>query len=196
MRRDFDPDEPRDEEGKWTDGGGDGGGGAGPSAGTPEASASKKETDAILFYQGYDGNEINDDLRKGDGGEHAEKIQALDSLMAKTGLKQATTVYRGVKDDVARQIQAAWAKSGRKATFTDKGFTSTSREEKDVGKYFGHNVIRINLKAGQHAIDVEQFHTLNAGEHEMLLPSGTKFKLTSYEPRPEGAFISMDAVKS
>jgi hypothetical protein len=188
--RGFDPNEPRDEDGKWTDGGGgDAGAGGSVSAGEPvdpstSDKLSKPEQDAITYYQGDGFSKINDSLRKGNApGEYAKR---LDSAIGKFKLIQPTTVFRGVGNTLSKQLADKWRDREPGDTpiiFQDKAFVSTSTSQK-VAERFSKNTIKFILPKGHTALPITDRE--NSGEAEVLIARGSKFRVTNVRKTAAG----------
>lgn len=177
---------PRDDHGRFDDGTG------GSSEGQQQLTRNQQE--ALDTYQSRAYHDIQATLRgsaDGIGGlnqqqqsEMREVAGHLDAAVLATSLSEDTNVYRGI--NVYQSNPLHDIKPG--AEFTDRGFVSTSRS-KDVAVEFAKRssqgaqkiVFEISLKKGSHALDVSQHvHSENAAtEKEMLLGSGTRFRVLS-----------------
>jgi ADP-ribosyltransferase exoenzyme len=154
---------------------GDGGGESGDSS-----ELSKREKEAIENYQNEGFHKINSDLRHGKG-LNADG-RAIEAAIAKSSLKEAITVYRGVGHTLTNQIVALWEENGT-ATFIDKAFVSTSGS-KAIAETFSKHTIEIKLPKGFSALNIEDFE--NKHEREVLLARGTKFKVIGVKKTPSG----------
>ena len=143
---------------------------------------SADEQAGIIKYAGSGYSTINNGLRRNDG--DIEKVQqkkavaALDKAMQRGAVPEDTVVYRGVK------TQAMVSKLKVGDEFQDHGFVSTSLHKK-VGEKFGKEaVIEITVPKGAKAIAFDSVFTGgHMGEHELLLPRGSKFKVTDVSRR-------------
>jgi len=146
------------------------------------------ETHAARKYQSSSYS-LNTALRTegvGPNSEHYAQTIALDGAMKKSPLPTDMEVYRGIPQEVANKI----AEQGVGSVFEDKGFVSTSKN-KAKAKGFGSNTVTIRTKAGQHGIDMNQrlgTQTGLSGEHEILLPRGTKFRVVGISSRTKGEY--------
>lgn len=119
-------------------------------------------------------------------------VSEMDSAMAKSSLGEDTTLYRGVTSTksvfgVDNMEQVAIG-----TVFEDKAFVSTTKDFDRMkkfgtdGKRFGEEpaYFRVKAKKGQSSIDISAKNSSSAyaKEQEVLLPRGTRFKVTSYTP--------------
>lgn len=192
----YNPDQPRDEHGRFAAGGG--GGGPKPAAqrykdygqqslestindaarlsAQQAQSLSATEKDAALAYVNGRAFTINKNLRDGapQNERDAATQQGLDSALQKSTLPEHTLVYRGVDSDWGLQVGQ---------TITDKGYVSTALA-KEVSDEFatsagpGGAMFRIRLDAGQRALSMETLGG-NPGQSEILLPRGMTFRVES-----------------
>jgi hypothetical protein len=122
----YDPNQPRDDNGQW----GDGGGAAqfknfkdGESVGGfPNAVGSPEQQNAVGYYQGS-GPAINVPLRSGSAVSAAAGVhlKQLDSMFTGATLPQDTALWRGVDNS-----HSAFNNLNPGDSFLDKGFASTS----------------------------------------------------------------------
>jgi hypothetical protein len=174
----YSEDQPRDEDGKWTTGGAE------------AAPLSKEQASALHNYQ-HDGyRDINGVLR-GSGearslSENAKRIvrgrvAALDAAIAAAPpLTEEATVYRGMT------LRAGFVPEVG-ATFTDRGFVSTSMAER-VASGFREEaphtaVVEIHLPVGTKALRVEaaskRSNANMRNEKEVLVHRGATFEVKS-----------------
>jgi hypothetical protein len=103
------------------------------------------------------------------------QLAAMDSAIAKSRLKEDTTLYRGVNKLLINV-------PGVGETFTDPAFASTTTDKR-VAAGFG-DVVQINAPAGTHAVDVSDMLKDRAhysqGEH--ILARGTTYRVDQLEP--------------
>lgn len=178
----FDPDQPRDEEGQWTDGGGGGKGPAEPKLATHEQAAVKK-----WWEGGYE--EINASARSG---RETADIKALDSAIAKAPpLKSPATVYRGISIPPDHPLIGNLKKG---YSFGDDGFVAVTTK-REIGENFAKGgdygnrkyLLRITLPAGARALPVKA-----SGIGESILPRKTGwFKVDGL--KREGGMTVVDA---
>jgi hypothetical protein len=149
------------------------------------------EVEHLSDYQGSSSG-LNGALRADNlgyaGGSRQQQIAALDRSMEKAPRLEAdTTLYRGVPDAVAAQIEA----SGVGSVFQDKAYVSTSFHQ-STAKGFGYgNIIHISAPAGTKGIDMNKVlgsRSTHKNEKEFLLPRGSSFRLTKVEKVPHESY--------
>ncbi len=198
VEKDFNPDEPRDEKGKWT-------------AGSTSTSSplTKEESKAVDLYKTEDFLPINKGLRIGWDAARKElgmdyetkkeenealrrakgSVKLLDSAIAKNTLVEDTVVYRAMTkfDGAVNHLN-----SGGKGAFTDKGFVSTSLDKKIAEELLtgGGALVKITLPKGTHAVRI-----LSEGQQEILLGRGMKFKLSVFGHK-QGNYLARAEVVS
>jgi len=150
---------------------------------------SKAELQAAKQYQNSSYN-LNTHLRNGTIGQsvdHQTQAAHLDAAMKKSPLPSDMELYRGIPGEVATKI----AEQGVGAVFQDKGFVSTSKS-KAKAKGFGNSTVTIQTKKGQLGLDMNQRigPTGLSSEQEILLPRGTKFRVTKVEKRTKGEYYA------
>lgn len=165
-------DEPRDEQGKWTDGGGShvegkvrirsGGFAAG-------------EELALKDYGHLAHARINSSMRRGgDTSKYGTKIAAINSALDKSRLEQNTTLYRGVGGHTGDHL----ARNGvaEKLVGTDlpaNSFQSTSTNVGQARRFTDITspvLLKINAPGGTPAVDMRYYGP--GVENEMLLKPG------------------------
>lgn len=161
------------------------------------------EKESLSRYQGTGFVGIQDHLRSGtEDHEAAAHVKGLDSAIGKSGLREDTTLYRGLGGQAAEE-HIAKAKPG--ALVTDDGYVSTSRH-KDVAHEFARArdeqeeapgrmaVLHINARKGQKALETaKHVSTVSAqreGEH--ILPRGTKLRIKRVEVHGDTHHIHAD----
>jgi len=192
---DFDPDQPRDDDddGKWGDGGGGGDGGE-------SAPASEAKMDAVVdkhsfeavgggdpAYKAYFSNPNAMDMNSVARGRERAHLSPADKTRLKKQnnelsnaikrdarpLEQNTRAYRGVTGKMAAQLSQV--KDGQ--TFTDKGFASTSLNQKWAdGFSHGGKAIEIRIPKGRKVMGGPKKGLAGVKEHELLFDRNTKFK--------------------
>ena len=177
-------DEPRDESGRWTEGGGGDGGTEKPSEGGIHQ-PTDKERDAMDFYQGDGFEKMNHALRA--GGEPSERAKTIDGLIAHYALNQEVTVYRGGGHTIFQKIEADW-KEKKSSNFVDKAFVSTSWKQ-SVAERFSKDLLIFDLPKGQNVFDVAAAHMGHEAEQELLLPRGMQWEVTSFKRTAGGRRI-------
>ena len=221
--RDFSPDQPRDDEGQWADGGGSSGGtdSGGSSSGSSGSSSddsgqqesgagersapreikSKKEIsewasqhfpagskypeEEIKGLNKYAGNgysRLNNSLRTNKG-ELTEATRAtveqLDSALRRAKVPEDVMVFRGIKSQaLAKKLEIG-------AEFHDHAFVSTSLHRSVAEKFSREGpgkrgaVLEIRVPKGTNAAAFDSiWNGGNLKEHELLLPRGSKFRVT------------------
>jgi hypothetical protein len=190
----YDPDQPRDEAGRWTDTGVmDVLEQVGPDPGDQREKAREFLSDnygdytanlpaaqgiALGNYTGIGYRVINEYLRSGLGSEETlsytkEHVAALDkAIEGAPPLKESLAVYRGMGGPLAKAVAAG-------DEFVDNGFTSTSLSSSKAADFAftpGEVVARIIVPAGYKGLGT------GAGtENEFILARGTKFRVLSVQ---------------
>lgn len=187
----YSEDQPRDEIGQWTDGGGSDN--KGEESGTKLSGSTDKEFYAkaaalykeqgvkdweqdylgALALRSYFGNEqafrVNESLRNGAKADARvqESIKNLEEGLGKHGvtIAQDTKVYRAVSGKFAEQLQGM--KVGE--SFKDKGYTSTTPSVKNTER-FGNTRMEITVGKSSKAL-------VYKAEHEVLFPPGRTFTI-------------------
>lgn len=193
----FDPNQPRDEDGKWTDIGSRPGDLAHDDQGHLESSIAqahsalaaaslsspltKGEEETIVNYTGDDYASINAALREmphyrgpQDGPmsdeDIAERVQTLDEVFERVSLDKPVTVYRYVKPEV----HAAFVVGGK---FFDKGYVSTTMNP-NMHEDWGNRIrIRMELPKGSKALPVAHLAHI-ATEREVLVARGQTYSVS------------------
>lgn len=154
------------------------GGGSGDHGGHGggHTSSSKPFTDhertALDHWTGQDYQKINGHLRRGDAIDDAgaKDIAGLDDALAHSTTAKELTAYRGL-------AAPAWGSLEPGDTFADKGFVSTSLSQSRS------HTVTIDIPKGYHAIHIaNEFPMMNAAEDEVLLPRGSRFRVTAKQP--------------
>lgn len=175
-------------------GGGKGGGGAGGAspAAKPadESSITGEELQAVKQYQGADFAFINTWMRNPDnGGNQADgkmylrKADQIERVIQKQpALKGEEVVYRGLRP--TKEMKANLVPGGM---ISDKGFMSTTTD-REVAKNFGNVVMTIRVPKGHKALRMTDLVDTPSAkrEKEMLLPRGTKLKITHVREEKTG----------
>jgi hypothetical protein len=153
-----------------------------------EYEVTAQEAKALADYVGPEYAFINAYSRNASGPDkdyYESKAKLVDSLIAKQpGLKGEEIVYRGLNPpkDLANQLVKG-------AIIEDKGFMSTTID-RDVAKNFGSTTLTIRVPKGAKAVMVQKYvsGTTAVNEREMLLPRGTKLKITNVHQVSGGLF--------
>lgn len=193
----YNPNEPRDEHGRWRDVHGIWRGPAGMPSGDKfvrspfeydkkslsglgtKASLSepltKEEINAIKDWSGMGFDGLNQDLRNPNkNSDHYKelflpRISGLDGAMRKASLDQSVQVYRSMDGDFVKSIPI-------NTKFRDLGFSATSELE-SAAKKFGWNepvTFKIDIPKGFKAIPIRAF-SHSPHQEEILINRGTKF---------------------
>ncbi len=169
-----------------------GGGRAGRGGG---GGLSQSDINAIQNYGQMDYMNINKYLREGPqsfipegtplsdyqaeilrvGKDIKPKVDALESALDKTRLRQAETLYRGFNTELPYDIKPG-------SIITEHGFASTSLR-RDVAEGFAKDgyVAKITAPKGTKGVRVSDLglnKLYTASEDEILLQRGTRFKVT------------------
>jgi len=186
----FDPDQPRDEAGKWT--AGDGGDDLGSMALGGEdrnVTASTREVDALRDEMGVsdipleqkqalDMYTLSSDLfnapaRLGSGPVSAE-TENLDELVSAHKLPHDVTVYRTVGWQRTQDIL------DHAGSFSDPAFMSTTLDKSKIDKPGSY--IEIQVPKGSPAFPVGSLSNFPE-EAEILFPRNSRLEIVSHEPR-------------
>lgn len=185
----YSDDEPRDDSGKWTDGGGGDGGGSGGSGGGSKPTAA--EASALHHYQGTyhtAGGEVNGymchpaeldaaaqknpALRKLID-SYKKEANAINDTLAKSTLKQDSVLWRVLGQTYGKKL----LRDGPKLVGKDlpaAGFQSTSKA-KEFDKVADKMPVRLKITApkGTHALDIDNLEGFNKNyQKEILLGEG------------------------
>ena len=148
------------------------------------ASLSLDEISHLKSYSSNDFTSINGYLRRGNLGdltEHQvkESIEVLDKALSKAVIKEPIVVTRTINKEYAGDIKAG-------DIYSDKAYLSTSTNKRGIDDIHRNlYVMEISLKVGSNGAYLEPWarHDFNAGENEVLLPRGSKFRVVSVEGR-------------
>lgn len=158
------------------------------------SSITEDERKALLFYQGEGYRTINKALRsnKEPSALSKRRIEALDSAISKGTADSDMTLYRGFNGDPAKLVMGA--------TFTDKGYASTSESSTIPARMAAARrdgvYARIHVRAGQHLAYVHKVHDQQATskyggdlEREVLLPRDSTYTVTRVQRAADGGYI-------
>lgn len=141
------------------------------------------ETSAAKKYTGSTYHDINGALRK--GSTHS-LVPQLDAALAKSAAVTDMTVVRGVS---ANGMQSWLAATGGElkvgAVIRDKGYVSTTRSAKVASNFAGGGTgygLKINIPKGSKILPLKSISNY-AQEDEFLLPRGSGFRITGYDPK-------------
>lgn len=193
VEKGFNPDEPRDERGRWTGGGA----ASGSDVATEhkdlrEANGIKLSEDQESTLGDYTHNsaELNQALRSGE--DVSEDLKVLDPIFKKASLKEPMTVWRFVSQDAADQL----AKQDGQ-TVTDKAYVSTTSDVKSLASYGqGPNwardkvLVKVELGKGAPALPIADLSD-HSHEAEVVVNRGQKFKVSK-----DGGKLTLSWVKA
>lgn len=184
----FDPAQPRDERGRWVE--------QGAYAGlnpteivvkmrelhkkSISSPLSNGESEVVLGYTEYSSGELNTYLRKGviEPGAKAvaeRQIETLDAAINRTSLPDDMTLFR------------KYGRAGKSTTtgllamkegdiFEDKGFISATVDPRSI-PHQGNDMVEVRVPKGHKGLPANGY-SADEGEHEIILPRGTKFRVT------------------
>jgi hypothetical protein len=142
------------------------------------------EIDALAAYSGAAYQRINRALRSGEDmdGDLRATVRLLDSAIAKHPVARRFTVYRGVGENYASELERLDLEEGD--TIIEAAFLSTSTHL-DVARQFlgsmgGGMILKIHVPAGGNALDMHPYSNFPE-EHEFLLPRGVKLRAIGYD---------------
>lgn len=197
--KEYNEDEPRDDQGRWTTGGGGAIGGSDfrdvmlPDSPLREQ-MTRNEYSALRSYVGPAYQQMNAAFRAGDkdalreafphakgpgGAEitYATIAQHMDTLLEKSTLEKDTTTYRGIPPGVAKNYDTL--KPGD--TIVDHGYMSTSHDERVAASFsttvFSKSLMEIRSSAGTKALDIGT-HFKRSQEKEVLFPRNSVLRYT------------------
>lgn len=202
-RDEFDPNQPRDPDGRWAETGSEGGASAPETLSEDEHQALSPDWDrvkgdkvkypqmqrAILAWNGSEYEDINAELRGGgewQTGPQQRSIRGLDrafETLAKPAPRDMT-VYRGVTTKHDSDFEPG-------AIIEDKGFQSTTHHHKIAASFAGDDdprgvVLHIKIKKGHRVLVPElpdSFDGPGGAEPEILLNRGSRYRVTRREGR-------------
>jgi len=200
--RDFDESQhPRDDHGRWTDGGG-GESTADKPAASRFASMSpsqvttamrslhkqavkepldEAEREIVREYTDYAFGEYNAYLRKGEVASGAyepvlkRQVERLEGAIRDTSLPEAMTLYRKFGDKTTAGRLHTLAEG---ETFIDKGFVSTTADLRGIASGYDGDFIEIRVPKGAQGLPTNGYSS-SESEYEVILPPNTTFKVVS-----------------
>ncbi|MTK11875.1 MAG: phage portal protein [Clostridiaceae bacterium] len=190
LLRSYNPDQPRDDKGRWT-------GGGAVSDAVAEISGiggiSQAEDDAIKAYTGGDYLNLNRELRgvRDHSGKYDATVQGLDTMLSRASLPEKTTVFRGVGSAFVAKYEGQLKKG---FTFEDPGFVSTSKNSA-MGKKFASQstkniLMEIRLPKGANAADVSSISDA-PHEGETLIHRKSSFKVVKWSAKDRSLTVEM-----
>jgi ADP-ribosyltransferase exoenzyme len=158
-------DHPRDNDGKWTSGGGG-------------AKLTPTEKTYLSSYSGDDFLRINKELRAGKTSDPA--VKNLDTAIAKSKVP-VKTLYRGMTTESAKKLfPGGEIKKGE--TISDPAFLSTSKSAGEAhARGLGGVVLKIEANENASGLDMSE-HSRNKSEEEVLLPRNAKLTVIGITP--------------
>lgn len=191
----FDPSQPRDDDGKWTNDSGD---------------EIPDENKGVFFWT-KGSKEVSDYLRLGSeeaglidsefpGGVEAQ-IENMDNFLTKNPKKEGS-YFRGLTFDSKEEYDNFFKEASANSMFIDKSYMATSRSKKVIKQFTSDNSyfwaeITVNGKG----VDISTV-SANPSEGEVLFPRNSKFKIVSIEnnTHPNGdlgtwATIKLEQIK-
>lgn len=98
-----------------------------------------------------------------------KQIEKIDKSLSGVQLRVDTIAYRGVEQNMPLEVGLEWV---------DKGYTSSSLDF--GGAFYGRRILRFHFKQGDRVLFLrDDMRTGWVHELEMLLPRGSRFKITS-----------------
>lgn len=143
-----------------------------------------EDAQRVRYYTGDGFSELNKRLRTGTAAPADLKASAtLDKIIGRSQAPHDLTVLRGVQS-LPGDLRVG-------STFTDKGFSSTTLDSATAKRYAGATdpnraIMRIRVPKGTPALSTKGLSD-NAIEHEVLLRSGTSYRVVG-EGTVKGAF--------
>jgi hypothetical protein len=179
----FNPDQERDEGGRWAGGGGDDRGGESNYKAVgikTKVAYSGSDAGVINKYVDTDFLDVNHELRTR-GGQFNKLssdikgiVSQLDSAIAKGSLAEDLVAYRGLGPEVELKVGEA---------FVDEGFISITTDP-GIAKDFSHGgqIVRIEVPKFSRALKVTDATgpagSTGEGEREIILSRGTVFDVS------------------
>lgn len=142
---------------------------------------------AIYEYTSLDYVKLNTRLREEGkmNPNQRDMVERLDFSMSKAPrLGGDVTVYRGIKGEHDFKVGDS---------FADKAFVSTSAKV-GVAQHFGSTVMQVNLKKGQKALAIGGNSSAGGAEAEILLPRGSKFKVTAVKTVGKQSIVELEVM--
>ena len=177
----YDPEQPRDSEGRFSDSGGLSTQGLNDDKVEVFRKPTQEELAAFQGYQSEKGKwrKINRELRSHSEPSESSRtfLAAMDSFTATAEVTQDSHVWRGV----SQTALDAWGELKEGQTLVDSGYLSASMHDSVAGTFaaggdFGLGaVMQIELPAGSKLGPVFDTHSAYVGEGEIILPRGSKF---------------------
>lgn len=148
---------------------------------------SGKEKDAIETYVGHEHEVLNRALRAGEGMTDWARdiVKNLDSAIEKGRTDRDVVTHRGVTHkDVIDQIV-----NNVGGTFKDAGYHSTSVDVDAAGHFAaGKMLLNVHVPKGSRAAYVGVLRMQNHQEREMILPRGSRYRITGVRRAADGTY--------
>ncbi len=158
-----------------------------------EASLSDKQIESVIAYtNGFEKQykQINQALRTGQEQKsfNSKTIDGLDSIFANAKTTKPITVYRGVPQDVAKQLSTG-------TIYKDNAFLSTTSDASFAESWAGDEsvLMEIDLPIGSPAVSLEEYSQI-PNEHEILLNRGLSYKVTGESMKNGQRVLKMEAI--
>lgn len=142
---------------------------------------------AISKYSGSAYNALNEQLRHNQETGHNNKtVKDLDSYLMNSTIPETVTVRRGVSGEYAKILKSIIFEGTK---FIDRGFVSTSAKE---GWDWGSGMtFEIEVPAGSKGAAIGKW-SHHSHEMEVLLPRGSAFVVTHYDPKNNLVKVRLD----
>jgi hypothetical protein len=143
-----------------------------------------EEKVSIAGYTGSLYGVINDFLRFGEDADESviASIGQIDSAIAKSKVNEDLTLYRGVDERYAAELQRRAITIGD--SLVDAGFLSTSKSESIARRFLGFEggglLFKIRIPEGRKALPVGPYSKY-PNEEEFLLPRETELRIVGYD---------------
>lgn len=147
------------------------------------------DCDALKDYTGYNYQNINGLLRKGEEditnvSKQKDRVKGIDNALDKLPrTPKNMKVFRGVSNNVANNMTVG-------DTVVDKGFMSTSLNKRFGSAWSGAVAIEIRVPKGSKGAYLGTISNQGNNESEFLLPRGSKLKVLSKTAPPKSRIIA------
>lgn len=143
-----------------------------------------EEKEAVAGYTSSLYSVINGALRYHEDVDDSVQvaIERLDSAIDKSSITEAITVYRGVGEDYAAELQRRAIEIGD--ILSDAGFLSTSKREKVARRFLGIMggglLFKIRIPKGRKGLSAGPYSKYS-DEEEILLPRDAELRVIGYD---------------
>lgn len=146
-----------------------------------------EQQSAIAKYSGNAYNALNEQLRHNQETGHNNKtVKDLDSYLMNSTIPETVTVRRGVSGEYAKILKSIIFEGTK---FIDRGFVSTSA--KDDWNWGSGMTFEIEVPAGSKGAAIGKW-SHHSHEMEVLLPRGSAFVVTHYDPKNNLVKVRLD----